>query len=31
MTNEWSEQQEIVLLDVRARLQEVEDLIVKNG
>jgi len=31
MTNEWSKQQEIVLLDVRARLQEVEDLIVNDG
>jgi len=31
MADDWNEQQEAVLLDVRARLQQVEDLIVENG
>jgi len=31
MADDCNEQQEAVLLDVRARLQQVEDLIVENG
>ena len=31
MTDDWNEQQEIVLLDVHARLQQVEDLIMEHG
>lgn len=31
MTDDWNEQQEVVLLDVHARLQEVEDLIMEHG
>jgi len=31
MPDDWNEQQEAVLLDVRARLQQVEDLIMEHG
>ena len=31
MADDWNEQQEVVLLDVHARLQEVEDLIMEHG
>jgi len=31
MTDDWNEQQEAVLLDVRARRQQVEDLIMEHG
>ncbi len=31
MTDDWNERQEAVLLDVRARLQQVEDLIMEHG
>ena len=31
MTDDWNEQQEAALLDVRARLQQVEDLILEHG